>query len=202
MSFRKEKKFRVTKHEFSLLKAILLEKGMASLYTPRQVNSIYFDTRDTKMFFDSEEGVLSRKKTRIRWYDKTLNFQIEEKISSVEGRFKKNRKLQSVNNIESVYQYRPFDSKYGTLFPTLKVSYNRTYFFISGMRITFDENIKYENLRNKNNIVVKDPENVIEIKVPVYFSDDAIQTLVSHQSSRFSKYCRGLLISQGHMSVT
>jgi hypothetical protein len=200
MSYRKEKKYRVTQYELNLLKSILLEQGMINLYTPRQVNSIYFDTKDKNMFFDSEEGVLLRKKIRIRWYNNTQNFKLEKKISSVEGRFKKIQKLQSINGINSIYYYRPFDSHYGALFPTLKVSYNRSYYYIRGMRITFDEYIEYENLQNKS-IVFKDPENVVEVKVPANFSDDAIQKVISHQSSRFSKYCRGLLFSQGQMSV-
>ena len=46
----------------------------------------------------------------------------------------------------------------------------------------------------------KDPERVIEIKVPIEISNDFIERLMPHPGSRFSKYSRGILISQGQIS--
>ncbi len=37
------------------------------------IHSQYFDTRDFKMLFDSEEGLLPRNKIRVRWYDSDLD---------------------------------------------------------------------------------------------------------------------------------
>ena len=92
MSFRKEKKYRLTFSELSFVKKKLFQSGMSSLYPARIVNSCYFDTHDLKLFSESEEGVLPRKKIRIRWYDKKNNFSKEVKISSIEGRFKYQKK--------------------------------------------------------------------------------------------------------------
>ena len=64
MSFRKEKKFKLSKYEFDLLKSSLLLKGMKSLYKKRKINSLYYDTQMLNMFKDSEEGLLPRKKNQ------------------------------------------------------------------------------------------------------------------------------------------
>ena len=94
MSFRKEKKFRVTTPDFYAFKNKLLNEGMTELYEPRRINSIYFDTGNLNMFFDSEEGTLPRKKIRVRWYNDEQNFTFEKKISSIEGRFKTTKTLE------------------------------------------------------------------------------------------------------------
>ena len=57
----------------------------------RQVNSIYFDTPKLDFYTASEEGILPRKKIRIRWYNENTNKVFKEtKISSIEGRYKFN----------------------------------------------------------------------------------------------------------------
>jgi len=68
MSFRSETKFRLSYGDHYLLKSNLLSLGMQQLYPSRIINSEYFDTDKLQMFLDSEEGVLPRKKIRVRWY--------------------------------------------------------------------------------------------------------------------------------------
>jgi len=46
----------------------------------------------------------------------------------------------------------------------------------------------------------KDPERVVEIKTPIGFGDDFIEKSIPYQTSRFSKYSRGLLISNKQFS--
>ena len=67
MSFRKEKKIKVTIHEYNKFKNLLFNQGMELLHAPRLISSVYFDTNNLQMFHDSEEGTLPRKKIRIRW---------------------------------------------------------------------------------------------------------------------------------------
>mgnify|MGYP001451983620 CR=1 FL=1 len=143
MSFRKERKFRLSKHEFDSLKSSLLLKGMQPLYKKRKINSLYYDTQMLDMFNDSEEGLLPRKKIRIRWYDNISLANTEVKTSSVEGRFK----TSTVSNFcfKSNMPKNFFDSDYGILSPSLLVSYNREYFSFKSMRLTFDSSIKYIN---------------------------------------------------------
>ena len=66
---------------------------MNELYPMRKVNSCYFDTNELQMFHDSDQGVLPRKKIRIRNYNDEKIFTEETKISSEEGRFKKTKKI-------------------------------------------------------------------------------------------------------------
>ena len=93
MSFRKETKFRLSESDQLRIKNDLILDGMEVLYPSRTINSTYFDTNDLSMFWDSEEGVLPRKKVRVRWYENDIKLTKEVKISSIEGRFKYTKKL-------------------------------------------------------------------------------------------------------------
>ena len=197
MSFRKERKFRLSKHEFDSLKSSLLLKGMWPLYKKRNINSLYYDTQMLDMFKDSEEGLLPRKKIRIRWYDDISLTNTEVKTSSAEGRFK--------TSAVSSFCSKPnmpknlFDSDYGALSPSLLVSYNREYFSFQSMRLTFDSSIKYINYRQSRNVEYEDNEYVMEVKVSSYISDDYIESIIPWPITRFSKYCRGLLNSASYL---
>lgn len=200
MSFRKEKKFRVTVSDFHKFQGQLHQQGMKILFEPRLITSVYFDTIDLKMFHDSEEGVLPRKKVRIRWYDDNKVFTLENKTSSVEGRFKVTSKL--VNNISESepFMRNRMDAQYGPVQPILKVSYKRSYFIFNEMRITFDKDICYQNLKYADRRKYFDPERVIEIKISENCPDDFIEKLIPFPTARFSKYSRGILFSLGDLS--
>ncbi|MAZ79783.1 MAG: hypothetical protein CMD72_03465 [Gammaproteobacteria bacterium] len=200
MSFRKEKKFRVTVAEYHRLKSMLLSQGMEILHQPRCINSIYFDTNNLQMFDDSEEGLLPRKKIRVRWYNKNNKFNLETKTSSIEGRYKTTKALSDVSSEKKILTKSYTDSQYGNIYPSLKVSYSRTYFEFNLMRITFDENIKYSNLRTHAKDYYSDPERVVEIKVPFECEDDYIEKFIPFATARFSKYSRGTLLSTGDLS--
>lgn len=194
MSFRKEKKYKLTIFEFNNLKKLLIKKGMQKIYNKRFINSLYYDTKQRDMFYHSEEGVMPRKKIRIRWYNSEMNFKIEKKISSIDGRYKITNNL-PIDKIEN-FPKNISDQLYGLLTPSLRVSYEREYFYLSGMRITFDTSIKYQNYRYISLNDFNDPESVVEIKVSMDTSDDFIESLIPYPTTRFSKYSRGLLISQ------
>ena len=197
MSFRKEKKFRLSKFEFDSLKNNLRLKGMKALYAKRVINSLYYDTELHSMYNDSEEGLLPRKKVRIRWYDDIREANNEVKISSVEGRFKTSC-LADVTS-ESTLPQSLYDSYYGIINSSLLVSYTREYFSFETMRITFDSDIQYVNYRQSRQISHKDGECVMEVKVGLEVPDDYIEKMLPFPTSRFSKYSRGLLISNGEL---
>ena len=199
MSFRKENKYKVTLSDMLNLNSILHERGMKKLYPKRQINSCYFDDDQFTLFNQSEEGVLPRKKIRVRWYENQRSFSLEKKTSSQEGRYKTTDNLQKLNFEPQVMKLDLFDNNYGSVYPLLKVSYKRSYFSFEGMRITLDEHITYKNLRSKDTRILIDPERVIEVKVPDYCSTDFIETYIPYQTSRFSKYSRGLLLSMGEI---
>ncbi len=200
MSFRKEKKYKVTKLEYCQFQRSLFDKGMKLLHPKRRITSIYFDNYCFAMFEHSEEGLLPRKKIRIRWYDEQKKFVLEKKISSLEGRYKTTRNLIRTKNISSALEYKITDPLYGNLKPSLKIAYKRSYFTLNTMRITFDTDISYKSLRQRKNIICRDPEEVIEVKVSSKITDDFIQRVIPNQSSRFSKYTRGINMVRGHRS--
>ena len=194
MSFRKELKYKMNRHEMAEMKSFLLELGMYELHPSRIINSCYYDTNDMSSFFDSEEGVLPRKKIRVRWYDNDLIFTKEVKISSIEGRYKLSDEVPFIRNHYEATHQTYYDNLYGSIYPTMLVSYEREYFFLNQMRITFDKNIIYKRLHPYTELMMRDFECVMEIKVPIDCSDAYIQANIQIPTTRFSKYCRGLLI--------
>ena len=197
MSFRKEKKFRLSRFDFDSLKYKLFVSGMQNLYPKRSINTLYYDTELYDMFSDSEEGLLPRKKVRIRWYDDIEKASKEVKISSIEGRFKTSR-LTNIKSEASLPQSL-HDSNYGLITPSLFVTYTREYFFFESMRITFDSNIQYGNYRRSRGLRHKDAECVMEVKIGIDLSDDYIESMLPFPTSRFSKYSRGMLFSNGEL---
>ena len=192
MSYRKEKKFRVSSYEALLAKKNLLSQGMELLHETRLVNSQYFATLNFHMLSESEEGILPRKKIRVRWYNQTFdNLLLEEKTSSIEGRFK-------ISNSLSLPQYKIFlntgliSNLYGRVHPSASIKYAREYFIFKDIRITFDKNIHYQFPDNQ--IIYKDSSEVIEIKAPIHCPDDYLDSIFPIPNSRFSKYARSFLM--------
>jgi SPX domain protein involved in polyphosphate accumulation len=199
VSFRKEKKFRVTLSDFYKFQGQLYQQGMVTLFEPRLITSVYFDTVDLNMFHDSEEGILPRKKVRIRWYNDDQLYTLENKTSSIEGRFKVTSKLKNSISKKEIFIRNRLDAQYGQIKPTLKVSYRRSYFVFNEMRITFDKDICYQNLKYADKRKYHDPERVIEIKTPADCPDDFVEKLIPFPTARFSKYSRGILFLLGDL---
>ena len=194
MSFRKEKKYRLSFSDLATVKKQLFQTGMISLHPSRLINSCYFDNSELKLFHESEEGVLPRKKFRIRWYNKSNIFTEEIKISSIEGRFKYQKKILNIHKSDELFDIKIFDKFYGELIPVLIVSYEREYFSFNDLRITFDKNISYTFIKSISKPTFKDSECVMEVKVPIDCDDGYIENLIHIPTSRFSKYTRGYLL--------
>ena len=124
---------------------------------------------------------------------KILKRELFQGISSIEGRFKYTEDLPSIKNINQVHKLNFFDNYYGLLNPVLSVNYEREYFKLDKLRITFDKNIKYNFFKSKSKIFKSDQETVMEIKTPIDCSDDYIRRFINIPTSRFSKYSRGVL---------
>ena len=195
MSFRKEKKIRLSYGDFFKIQNEMINRGFIELHPTRIVNSLYFDNENLSFFVDSEEGVLPRKKIRVRWYDDDFNFTKETKISSIEGRFKSTKSSLDLTNLKDLYGSEFFDKSYGRLKPKLYVSYEREYLKLNTIRLTFDKNITYKFYKTNFEFKLRDNECVMEIKVSENCSDDYINKLIVYPTSRFSKYSRGVLFS-------
>ena len=196
MSFRKEKKYKLTHSEQGILKNRLIKQGMKFLYPPRKINSIYFDTPKLDFYTASEEGILPRKKIRIRWYNENTNKVFKEtKISSIEGRYKFNsRFLKGIPFKNKNFQL--VDKECGILKPQILISYKREYFTFNNLRLTFDTNILYKDIWSLKKTNILDKECVMEIKVNFDVNDDYIEKLIEYPTSRFSKYSRSILFTK------
>lgn len=192
MSFRKEKKYRMSPSELAKIQNKLMMIGMKELYPSRVINSCYFDTANLTLCHESEEGIIPRKKVRFRWYSNDMKFTKETKISATEGRYKYAEKTENLNSLKDIFDINCFDQTYGNLSPSIIVSYERQYFTLRSLRITFDRNISYSHPNSETKIFHEDSECVMEVKVPINFDDDYVESIVPYPTSRFSKYSRGI----------
>ena len=203
MSFRKEIKSTLNDGKISILIKWIFKNNGKVLFPERIVNSIYFDNKNLNMYFESVEGVLPRKKIRLRLYKSEHylknflnNTNLEFKISSVEGRYKISKR-QSNKGIKKT-QLSINDKDYGLCKPVLNVTYLRTYYKINGIRLTIDRKINYKKIKFSKILPysIQDKLNVVELKYSNNKLDNKILDLFPFQFNRFSKYCRGIEFTQ------
>ena len=190
MSFRKEIKFNLSYSDFISLKSQLLDCGMKEIYPTRQVNSCYFDNYDYLFFNQSLDGIVPRKKIRLRWYNNNYSIKKETKITSIEGRFKIAEDYK-INKLPNFAKLNLFDKIYGNLTPSILIKYSREYYKYNGLRLTFDANILYQNLRSILSTEYTDNKRVMEIKTSIDTPDDFVNKYIFFPSTEFSKYVRG-----------
>ena len=195
MTFRTEKKVRINSSKIYDLTKWIEENNGLQLYQKRVINYIYFDTSNYSMYSDSMEGVLPRKKIRLRNYNYKFifdkNVKKEIKISSVEGRFKTSS-LEKNPLIMMKLGY--LDHDYGICNPVINIVYERNYYKVKNIRLTLDEKIIYKRIYNGqiSGFSTHDNSNVVELK---FNSESLINSVIKNfpfEISRFSKYCRGI----------
>ena len=195
MSFRKEEKLRINKNQLLNLLDWVNNNGGYKLFDSRIVSSTYFDNDELRMFKDSEEGSVPRKKIRIRSYSRRDHTQesssLEVKISSVEGRYKTRTKLFDLK--ESLHM-GILDKDYGICKPRVRVTYKRSYIKIHNVRLTIDQDIEYIQVSNKKESFFKnlDPEIVIEVKANNQVSIGYLSKMFPFERLKFSKYSRAM----------
>ena len=196
MSFRLEEKISINNFNIFDFKKWLFSKGAKILYPPRIINSIYFDN-NLKMYCDSNEGTVPRKKIRIRTYqtkkffDSNKSFKKETKITYYNYRYKE---VEKFNFGEQNFFSGIHDQFYGLCKPNLNVLYKRNYYLVFNTRFTLDEDIEYRKLNNGklSNFSTKDKNFVLEIKSQKIDNTDYLKNIMPLPRSRFSKYCRGI----------
>jgi len=197
MSFRNEEKLKVANSKIFLLKDWIFENKGITIYPSRIVNSIYFDNEDYSMYRQSMEGVLPRKKIRLRTYNNEFLFNQnikvnkETKISSVEGRYKIS-KLEK--NSSDLINFGIYERDYGVCNPVINVVYERSYYKVRDIRLTIDEKIFYKKIvgRKISKLSTFDNFSIVELK---YTSDqlaNQVRENFPFERIRFSKYCRGV----------
>ena len=188
MSFRTEEKLYIRQENLIDFKKFIFNLSGKKIHKPRKIKSLYFDNSNLDMYNDSVEGIVPRKKIRIRNYPNSENKKnyLEIKYSSVEGRFK-TRKIIDNKTVDFYKRAGCFDNKYGVCMPNFYVTYDREYMIIDNVRISIDKNIKYENF--KTNYYQKEKNCIIELQTSADKDSDDLVNLFPFQRIRFSKYC-------------
>tara|TARA_A100001011_G_scaffold321693_1_gene342740 strand:+ start:3361 stop:3981 length:621 start_codon:yes stop_codon:yes gene_type:complete len=188
MTFRIEEKLYIKTENLIDFKDFLNKKSAKKMHERRIIKSLYFDNINLDMYNDSIEGLVPRKKIRIREYPvtKDKNFYLEVKNSAVEGRYK-TRKIINKNSFDNYKKIGIFDNQYGVCLPNFYVTYERDYLIIDDVRISIDKNLVYENY--KSSCIYKDNNSIVEIKTSIKKDLDNLIKLFPFQRIRFSKYC-------------
>jgi hypothetical protein len=177
-----EKKFIIEKTSKKVVEGNIKKLGFEEIYKPRIVNSLYYDTFNFNCYKDSEEGIVPRKKYRVRNYNSNRNYQLDIKYQNSDGRYKKTEKLSTVPK-------KIFDSDYGWLEKKVYVNYYRKYFSFSNIRLTFDYEIKFQNLSSykviNNNLLIIELKNLSNYDKLV---DEYTSDMFNLPFSSFSKY--------------
>ena len=198
MTFRIEEKLFLNTNQIHEFKKWINSKNSKKIYNNRIVRSIYFENNVDQMFGDSEEGCVPRKKIRVRNYPNnnySKDYFLEVKISSVEGRFKTNKKINQeyLNNIN---RYGYTDQYYGVCFPKLEINYLREYYKVMNSRITIYSNIFYKDYKDSH-LLNRDKVTIVEIKSNINTDLNKLYCDFPFQRVRFSKYCRGYISLYG-----
>ncbi len=193
-SFRIENKYKVEVAKLDQLYKFLGDNSAKTLYPKRLIRSIYFDDQNYSLYKDSIEGIVPRKKIRIRTYsdfdilDPKIKFNLEVKINSVEGRFKSVKN--DVNHIKLLKE-GIVDDYYGLIFPVLEASYLREYYQIFNLRVTLDTKINYKIFKNKSSQIL-DEKCVLEVKSNNPDNRNYIDENFNFMKIRYSKYCNAI----------
>ena len=212
---RNEKKFIINPKDFFDLKILLASINFIECFPNRKISSLYYDTNDLKLFNDSENGISSRKKIRVRWYNDDLkNSKIEYKIKKSELGDKKFYSLSDLkkNELSEIYF---LDNKKGSpsgfmpscidnsYYPTSLISYNRNYYLKKNLRITYDSSIYFYAVSKTSKIIkilhsIPSEYCVLEMKYDAgedYLLHKTIQKLTDKLGltlTRFSKYSNAI----------
>ncbi len=191
-----EQKLEISRSSYINIIKWLNFKKAEILYPERLVISRYFDNNNLEMYYDTLEGLLPRKKIRLRTYNtrdfelSNCSYNLEKKLTTEKKRYKSIQKNVCFQTNEN---YHIFDKDYGLCFQTVDISYIREYFLVDSMRLTIDKDIVYKNLNTSNLIsknVAKDKSFVIEVKADINTNIDFIYNNFDFARTRFSKYER------------
>jgi len=181
--YRHELKFKISNSAAEVLKhklSLIMNKDKFAKYKDGSytIKSLYFDDRESTSYYEKIDGVLYRKKYRIRIYNdddrfirlekkmKHNNLTAKEQVLISKEIYSKilDGRINDINDAEGLLEEFINEIKYKSLVPSIIVDYHRTAYTyqISDVRITFDSNIK-SGLYNYN---------LFENNAPLYSVDE------------------------------
>lgn len=161
--YRHELKFKISNSAAEVLKqklSLILKKDKNAYYSDGSylIKSLYFDDLDSTSYYEKMDGVLYRKKYRIRIYNNNDEFiRLEKKMKHNTYTAKEqiliskdiyskilNGKLDEIDSPTGLLEEFITNSKTKHLVPSVIVLYHRTAFTypVSEVRITFDSHIQ------------------------------------------------------------
>ena len=196
MKFRFEEKIKLDNKKIFFLKKWLNSNNARNIYPDREIYSIYFDNEKFQTHNDSIEGVVPRKKIRLRTYNfsnKNINnFNLEIKKTLPFGRIKDCHKLEKKDNF---LRYGLLLNDYGWCYPKIVVKYIRSYYHLSKIRVTLDRKIAFKkfDFKNRNKKFFQNFDLVVaELKTNSIEYINEINDDLPFEKTRFSKYCFGV----------
>ena len=110
------------------------------------------------------------------------------KISSPDGRYK-SRKIIDLYEFNKIKKIGIYDNQYGTCRPLIYVTYDREYYILGAVKISIDQNIKYQLYSGRQ--LGHNKNFIVELKTSISKDRDDLLNDFPFQSTRFSKYCNG-----------
>ncbi len=171
---RVERKFVIGKFNNDFFEKILRINSFHKPYNDRVVNSLYLDTLEHNFLKDNIDGISSRRKIRIRWYDDNFKtFSLEEKNKK---NFLVSKKIEKLNFLfdkssfkKSLIKYFEFekDKSFKDLNYqfVLKINYSRSYWLSNDKKIraTIDTNLNTSPFEDLNKSISL-PDTILEFK--------------------------------------
>ena len=162
---------------------------LKKLFKTREITSWYFDTNNFKLYNDSFDTDVDKFKFRYRTYSNDNVLYKEIKENTQLGKYKQIEKtlFRDISEIKHVTH------KGLMLSPCLKIVYTRNYYEYKNVRITIDNNIIFENTKNRSKHLSRFflDKNIVEFKI-LNVKDTEIEKNIPLNTISFSKYSFGV----------
>ena len=204
---RLEKKFVYNQGDESF-QSFIINGMFKETFSPRVVNSIYFDTTVYHDVWDNINGFGNRKKIRIRWYNKINNsivfIEEKKKINSVTqktvknlGVFKDYEELNNFINDEKFFAQDFILKRRININRAIFIQYKRNYFELPNqkLRLTIDKDLRIFNTYPSNYIDLD--KTILELKYKpnqsTYVNNFIYENKLNNRNQKFSKYVNSFI---------
>lgn len=181
-----------------------------SLFIPRMVNNLYFDTLDLDHFHDHIYGYPKRLKVRLRWYGdfnsiQNATIEIKKKESTVgskisfpvTGNIDLNESISLLDIFKKTSAPIQTQESLSNLVPSLYNRYHRTYYISANgkVRLTIDSDINHKSVHTSFWTEEPNDLRIVEFKYnqKEFFDGERALKNFSFVQDKSSKYVRGLL---------
>lgn len=188
-NFRQEKKYILRQSQVNKFERNLIQNGFKLNHLSNIINNIYFDTSKMNSMHENINGDNLRSKHRIRWYDGSNKFVLEEKIKLSSSGFKKRINLKASSIKKAIKESEILTGKKAVI----QNSYLRQYYIKNGIRVTIDRKLNFKIPLTINSKCY--PNIIVEVKFDTYINFNPKEILVSGMKlTKFSKFLEGLTV--------